>query len=435
MYVNIIIANFIINLFIIYNHTLILGGSQFSRSTFFAKKIVHSLLLFILLAIAWQPVMGASADNESLVLNTKTPIMTFEGGKLYKTGSLNVVELHGSYREMGRQYGALQKKELNEIYGNISADFDKNPEFTYDVMLQDARSNFRFYPHRYKEIIYGMAETSGLGLDKQLIVNDLETYVNLQEGQCSGVAAWGNYTSGGPLVFGRNYDMGPKFANYATVAVYNPDDGSVPVASITYTGVIYVTSGMNKEGMFLELNNGQISENMQRDNRVFSPVSLFSFLESSTDLDQIDAQFHTSYPDNAYIVNVANETGAYSYEWATSDVVRRAPDKDGLLVATNHFVDPFWGLAPIALDDQDPAFTAHRRANLLALGEKYKGKFNPEVMMETMSIPLEKGGAFRAPNVTSYQIVAVPKELKVWVRVPEVQEWTEVDLKPLFNEK
>jgi hypothetical protein len=54
-------------------------------------------------------------------------------------------------------------------------------------------------------------------------------------------------------------------------------------------------------------------------------------------------------------------------------------------------------------------------------------------MMEVMSIPLENGGAFRAPNVTSYQIVAVPKDLKVWIRVPEVQEWTEVDLKPLFT--
>ncbi|MPN28000.1 hypothetical protein SDC9_175434 [bioreactor metagenome] len=115
--------------------------------------------------------------------------------------------------------------------------------------------------------------------------------------------------------------------------------------------------------------------------------------------------------------------------------MRRAPDEDGLLVATNHFVDPFWGLESIALDDQDPAYTAHRRANLLALGEKNKGKINPEVMMEIMSIPLENGGAFRAPNVTSYQIVTVPKELKVWVRVPEVQEWTEVDLKPLFSEE
>jgi hypothetical protein len=69
-----------------------------------------------------------------------------------------------------------------------------------------------------------MAETSGLGLDQQLIVNDLEAYL-VSEEQCSGVAVWGNYTSGDPLVFGRNYDMGPKLAKYTIIAIYNPDDG------------------------------------------------------------------------------------------------------------------------------------------------------------------------------------------------------------------
>jgi len=388
--------------------------------------------------------MGTNIANESIVLDTKTPVMTFKGGKLYRTGSLNVVELHGSYRDMGRQYGTLLKNELNEFYDNMSTNFGIDPEFTHDVILQTARSDFRFYPQRYKEIIYGMAETSGMGLDKQLIVNNMikaiAIYINSHQDnphgkECSGVAAWGNYTSNGQLVFGRNYDLGPEPTKYTTVVVYNPIDGSIPLASINCIGHIGMESGMNKEGIFLELNDGHNSENIPRYDRMPALISLFSFLENSADLDQIDAQFHTSYPDLAFVVNVANETVAYSYEWATSNVMRRTPDKVGLLVATNHFVDPSWGFAPIALNDQDPVYTAHRRTNLLSLGEKYKGKFNPEIMMEIMNIPLEKGGSFRTPNDTSYQIVAVPKELKIWVRMPEVQEWTEVDLKPLFNEK
>lgn len=383
--------------------------------------------------------MGVNIDNSSLVLDTKNPAMTFEGGKLYRVGSLNVVELRGSYRDMGRQYGGLLKNELNEFYVNMSTNFGKDPRFTYDAILQTARSDFRFYPQRYKEIIYGLTETSGMGFDKQLIVNniikEIAIYINSHEMECSGVAAWDNYTSDGQLVFGRNYDLGPEPTKYTTVVVYNPNDGSIPLASINCIGNIGMESGMNKEGIFLELNDGHNSENMPHDDRIPALFSLFSFLENSADLDQIDAQFHTSYPDIALIVNVANETGAYSYEWATSNVVRRTPDKVGLLVATNHFVDPSWRFAPIALNDQDPVYTAHRRANLIALGEKYKGKFNPEVMMKIMNIPLEKGGAFRAPNDTSYQIVAVPRELKIWVRMPEVQEWTEVDLKPLFSEK
>lgn len=69
-------------------------------------------------------------------------------------------ELHGSYREIGRQYGALLKKELNEVYDNLSADFGNKTGSTYDDMLQSGIKAFRFYPQRYKEIVYGMAETS-----------------------------------------------------------------------------------------------------------------------------------------------------------------------------------------------------------------------------------------------------------------------------------
>jgi hypothetical protein len=368
-------------------------------------------------------------------LDLGNPVATFEGGKLYKAGSLNVIELHGSYREMGRQYGALMKKELNEIYNQMNGDFGKIEGITYDSMLKKGRMLFEYYPQKYKEIVFGISETSGLGLDKQLIVNAKEYYIPVAPlaHQCSGVAAWGNYTSGRPLVFGRNYDFGPALAEYVTVAVYNPEDGSLPTASITYAGSIYVTSGLNKKGLFLELNNGGVSETAQYTNRVPALVSLFAFLESAADLKQLNAEFHSTLPDYAYVINVADPEKAYSYEWATFDVRRRSPDEDGLLVATNHFVDPSWGLAEPEMGAFDPANTSERRTNLLALAEKYKGNFSSQTMMEVMSLPLEKGGSFRAPHDTSYQIVAVPQDLKVWVRIPEVSDWTEVDLKPLFH--
>ena len=38
-----------------------------------------------------------------------------------------------------------------------------------------------------------------------------------------------------------------------------------------------------------------------------------------------------------------------------------------------------------------------------------------------------------SPHDTSYQVVAVPEDLTIWVKVSGVQDWTEVDLKPLFG--
>ena len=80
-----------------------------------------------------------------------------------------------------------------------------------------------------------MAETSGLGIDKQIVLNAIEWYpkINTFVPKCSGIAVWGDYTGGGPLVFGRNNDDTPfykEFAKYMVTAVFNPDDSSIPVA-------------------------------------------------------------------------------------------------------------------------------------------------------------------------------------------------------------
>ena len=43
-------------------------------------------------------------------------VQKFEGGVRYAVGSMNVVELHGTWRAMGRQYGALLAPELRHVY-------------------------------------------------------------------------------------------------------------------------------------------------------------------------------------------------------------------------------------------------------------------------------------------------------------------------------
>jgi len=40
----------------------------------------------------------------------------FEGGKLYRSGEIRVVERNSNYRQMGRQYVMLLKDDLKELY-------------------------------------------------------------------------------------------------------------------------------------------------------------------------------------------------------------------------------------------------------------------------------------------------------------------------------
>ena len=130
------------------------------------------------------------------------------------------------------------------------------------------------------------------------------------------------------------------------------------------------------------------------------------------------------------MLNVADSNVSYSYEWSTFGIRRRVQDKPGLLVSTNHFVDPSWG---IAQPSGDLFQSVSRRTNLLALGEKYKGKFSVKVMMEVLDTPYNKGGAQRPRNI--YETIFVPKDLKLWLKTPGTSNWEAVDIARHFDKK
>lgn len=366
-------------------------------------------------------------------------ILSFEGGRLYRSGKINVLVLHGSYRQMGRQYGYLLSSEMKGLYKNTVVDyFQQRKGLSVDEMKKTAMSLYRFYPQRFKDIIQGMAETSGLSLEEQIMLNALEFYGSMSG--CSGIIAWGEYTNNQPLIAGRNYDWFEKYLEFAqnlTVTVFNPDSG-IPNAIITFAGVIYATTGLNAEGIFLELNNGLPSGgSLIYADRVPAVINLLASLNDCSSLDQLDAFFNTTRTEFTFIINAADRLRGVSYEWAPFEHRRRNADAEGLLVATNHFTDPSWG---IVLQDQAGFETVRRWENLLSLGHEKKGRIDPGAMKEILDTPMNKGGAtwpvdgsMQTPYRTTYQIIAVPASLQLWLKVPGFQDWTVVELKNLFR--
>ena len=131
------------------------------------------------------------------------------------------------------------------------------------------------------------------------------------------------------------------------------------------------------------------------------------------------------------IVNVADKDVAYSFELPTDNATRREPDKAGLIAATNHFVDPFWNL-PELPDNASTAYTVTRRNNLLALADKYRGQFDVKKMQQVMDTTIENGGATDSAG-TIYQIIAVPKDLTIWLKAPGNFDWQKVDISTLLQ--
>ena len=161
----------------------------------------------------------------------------------------------------------------------------------------------------------------------------------------------------------------------------------------------------------------------------FMVKDLGAMLESST-YEGLDAALVTSRIHYPLIYNIAYPGGASNYEMTTFDVKRRQ-GRDGLLIGTNHFISPGWN--PPALEYEDGIKDSKERYdNLKALAEKYKGKIDAPMMMAIMDVPRDKGGA-TPQDKNIYQFVAVPMDLKIWVKALTYSDWTEVDLKTLLH--
>jgi hypothetical protein len=360
-------------------------------------------------------------------------VSQFEGGKLYSAGKFKVVELTGSYRQMGRQYGALLKDDLEAMHRTIEKVFVEKRKMSPGLLTTIAQGIFDRYPQRYKEILHGMADTSGLGRDKVILVNAVEWFPKLDRlafGRCSGMAAWGPYTKG-PLVFGRNNDDDPlylDFANWMVVAVFKPSDGSIPTALINYAGVIYNATGMNAEGLFLELNAGPwLGISLER---VSIFTTLFSYLQEYRNLAELDRAMRSTLADIYAIVTAADPSRGCSYESSLWDTKRRDQDAEGIIAAANAFSLPDW---PISRLDpkRDTGANELRKENLLALAAKHKGALTPAAMMKIFDVSIPDGGA--AHPGTIYQVVAVPEQLTLWLKVPGLQDWTELQLRQIFG--
>lgn len=350
----------------------------------------------------------------------------FEGGRMVFRNGIRILDLRGSWKEMGRQYGYLATDQLHDVYEqymlpNIEADSSRAP-FVYEV----AEKLYRYYPSRLKQLMEGMAETSGLTLAQLKIVNVVEFSAAVFN--CSAMAAWNQYAADG-LVYGRNYDA-PGFqslCNDILVVVYHPSDGSLAMATIGYAGEIYAVNGINEKGLFLELNNGMPSAGTEiLYDRLASTTELMTMLLDADSLDYMDAFFRTVKGFASYTIGVADAHEARSYEWCAKGTACAKPtDPSGLMVMTNHYVSEDWEFPKPSDEASWGSFT--RCANLKSLAVQHKGSLDAEKMCQIMQTPIEKGGPCH--ECTVYQIVYQPCTLTMWMQFAGVNTWQKVEMK------
>jgi hypothetical protein len=407
----------------------------------FIKRSFHTLVLILPLLLVLNA--GGCSDSSSPDKSDPTGlrlVAVFENGTLYRTtgegggAAFNVLVLRGSWREMGRQYGYLLGNEMNEFYEDVVTDYLIGEN---GVSYEDVReAGYYFYEQQFPyvhELITGMAETSGYPLEKMIIISSLLHLVDLSSG-CSSLSAWGEYTGGGPLVVGRNWDIGGPYGEYKrflSAVIYNPANASNAVVDINFVGTISLQTGMNNRGIFLDLQNGQRSDPTEVPDRKLPTYILFDFLLNSSTPQELDMRMldHANLPQLGLIINVATSSEDRVYEWATYDVKRRTGN--GLIASSNHFIDPSWSNLPEVPSGAEGDYSRERLANLLALGEQFKGSIDADKMMKIFDTTFSDGGA-TFPEYTVYQVVAVPADLTIWLKAHDYSGWERIELKQLF---
>lgn len=399
----------------------------------FRFRSVFMILFAVLL------IMGAFSHEAGASSNAATKfVAAFEGGKLFMAGHIPLVELRGTFRQMGRQYGHLLSHKMKKLYHEGFELYlaGKKGAKRKDV-LDMAETMFNSNPRYIREFYAGMAETSGLTLEEHKIVSGVVMGYIVSAG-CSGLGVWGDYTENGKLVFGRNWDLPAKdlvsLAPYFNVVVFNPVGTSNSVADFSYAGMVFFQTSINDGGIFLELQNGQMCDPKTFER--YTNSQLLSLMFDYSTLASVRAGLESIRSGSGIIMNVADADAAYSYEMATFDTKCRQDDAAGFIANSNHYIDPSWKGMPEFKTGEKYGCTLERRCNLFDRAKQWRGGFTPAKMMELFDTTIPNGGP-TFPETgslrTIYQVVVSPGELKVWLKLRGFsKKWQEIDLIPHF---
>jgi hypothetical protein len=174
-------------------------------------------------------------------------VLAREGnGRLERVDGTRVLYLKGTPEEMGRQHGALMKKEIRELvdhilYGvGVGSSFEKGRWFLGEIESAQKRLTPYMNPRYFREMD-AIASAAGLTREEVRLANFFPELFH-----CSGFAVFGKATEGGRLYHGRilDYLRGMGLEQNAVVMVIQPDLGNAWV-NVSYAGFVGSVTAMN----------------------------------------------------------------------------------------------------------------------------------------------------------------------------------------------
>jgi hypothetical protein len=246
--------------------------------------------------------------------------------------------------------------------------------------LVDAHSDF--LPAYHRVVFYHALHDITQGLERSPLLG------------CSAFAASGAATANGHLIIGRNFDFeGPEIFDREKAVLFFRPDGKLPFASVAWTGMSGVVTGINAEGIYVSINAARTDDKGQDG----MPVELLmrQILEEARSIDQVVALVKATpvmVPD-FYLVGDGKTGESAVIERSPHRIeVRRSGARGDATVLTNHALTP--AFAGDAENDRLKRYltSGARLRRLDELVKRWHGQIDPKKALEILRDKKGVGG-------------------------------------------
>jgi len=281
--------------------------------------------------------------------------------------SIPVIHLYGTPYEMGSQYGNLLKNQLEGLLMIADKFFSEKVINRY---IELAGKVEKMLSSESLAFISGMTEMSGVDYKKLLALN------TVPKTTCSVLAVWGDATSDGNLLMGRNADYIFKKINkgLGIIVVKHPNEGYATISS-SFLGLAGTFTGMNEKGVCY--GNMLVYNGFEDKNKTDGlPIQLL--MQDAAEKSGSAGEMIDYLTEKKHLTPV-NVMSADSCEAIVAELGQNKfacrKGKKGILAASNYFYSP----KMFKNFDNDPRYSL-----LMIKARDNYGKFNLDYLQEAM---------------------------------------------------
>jgi hypothetical protein len=392
-----------------------------------------------------------SSESTTLPQDNLTKVAEADNGTLYALNGFAIPVLAGSYYEMGKQYGSLMKDHMQTAYDTIVAPGIESGKTTPEDMTTWTNRSYTTVSSRCKRFYDGLVESTGWSLEKVVMLDIAIEFGIFQSSLhsfagCTSIFSWGDFTPDGQVYIGRNQDWFPAYLEFSTViTVMKPTDGSYRHAKVGWPGMLAPMTAINEQGVYFDVHDGSsMGGSVVYIDRSSTLNALNDLIAETPTMEALTRRMNSAAASISYILNIADETGAASFECSALAGSRLRQPAESALVGVNSFMNPDWGI-----HQRETASNSLRRfANMTARLAENKGLMNAARTRDLMDMRLfnddgtfvENGGSTKPTvqdvDLTNYQTVTDVSQRQFWMKMPNPDhfaDWTQVDLNALWS--